>query len=104
MGESAPDANGTPVTAPFAGLLLRVEAKPGTTVAKGATVVVLESMKMETALSAPVGGVVESVHYAAGTRSKAATVVATVRRHEYGRALAELWNSTGIAGFAGSRS
>ena len=79
VGESAPDANGTPVAAPFAGLLLRVEAKPGTTVAKGATVVVLESMKMETALSAPVGGVVESVHYAAGDQVESGAVVATVR-------------------------
>ncbi len=72
-------AGGEAVTAPFAGLLLRVEAKPGTTVAKGATVVVLESMKMETPLASPVNGVVESVRYAAGDQIESGAVVATVR-------------------------
>ncbi|MFW6292278.1 MAG: acetyl-CoA carboxylase biotin carboxyl carrier protein subunit, partial [Spirochaetota bacterium] len=78
-GPERSGAGGEAVTAPFAGLLLRVEAKPGTTVAKGATVVVLESMKMETPLASPVTGVVESVRYAAGDQIESGAVVATVR-------------------------
>ncbi|MFW6260617.1 MAG: biotin/lipoyl-containing protein [Spirochaetota bacterium] len=78
-GPESSGAGGEAVTAPFAGLLLRVEAKPGTTVAKGATVVVLESMKMETPLASPVTGVVESVRYAAGDQIESGAVVATVR-------------------------
>ncbi len=78
-GAAAGSGNGAPITAPFAGLLLRVEAKPGASVAKGAPVVVLESMKMETVLSAPIGGVVDSIRFAPGDQVASGAVVATVR-------------------------
>ncbi|MFW5789561.1 MAG: biotin/lipoyl-containing protein [Spirochaetota bacterium] len=47
--------------------------------AKGAPVVVLESMKMETVLSAPIGGVVDSIRFAPGDQVASGAVVATVR-------------------------
>jgi urea carboxylase len=39
----------------------RVEVSEGDVVAPGATVVIVEAMKMETAITAPAGGVVERV-------------------------------------------
>ncbi len=47
---------GTPVTAPVAGTLLRHVVPSGTNVKKGDTVVVIESMKMELEVKAPVDG------------------------------------------------
>ena len=47
---------GTPVTAPVAGTLLRHVVPSGTNVKKGDTVVVIESMKMELEVRAPVDG------------------------------------------------
>ncbi len=55
-----------PVTAPFAGLVLRIVAEQGARVSKGDPVVVIESMKMETVLSSPVSGTVSSVLCASG--------------------------------------
>lgn len=54
--------SGDQVQAPLTGKVIQVPATPGQTVAKGDTLVVLESMKMETALVSPRSGVIESVH------------------------------------------
>jgi pyruvate carboxylase subunit B len=67
------------VTAPFAGLVLRVEAEPGAHVEKGASVVVLESMKMESVLSAPIEGTVQTVRFSSGEQVKSGDVVAVIR-------------------------
>ncbi len=67
------------LTAPFPALLFRVEIQPGAPVAKGATVVILESMKMETPLASPVSGTVESIRFSPGDQIKSGEVVATIR-------------------------
>ncbi len=67
------------IAAPFPALLFRVEVQPGSSVQKGATVVILESMKMETPLAAPVSGIVDSIRFAPGDQIKKDDVVATVR-------------------------
>ncbi len=54
------------VQAPLTGKVIQVNVQPGQTVTLGDTLVILESMKMETALTAPRDGVVESVHCVAG--------------------------------------
>ncbi len=60
------------VDAPLSSLVWRIEAKPGTRVAKGQPLVVLEAMKMEVVVRAPAAGVVADVlvspgqHIAAG--------------------------------------
>ncbi|MFP4113837.1 MAG: biotin/lipoyl-containing protein [Spirochaetales bacterium] len=69
----------TELTAPFAGLVLRIEAKPGATVRKGEAVVVLESMKMESVLAAPVAGTVESIRFSAGDQVKSGDVIAVIQ-------------------------
>jgi acetyl/propionyl-CoA carboxylase alpha subunit len=52
--------------APMPGSLVIVHAKPGQKVAKGEALLVMESMKMETTLTAARDGVVAAVHFAPG--------------------------------------
>lgn len=54
------------VRAPMPGSLVAVHVKPGQAVARGDTLLVMESMKMETSIAAPRDGVVEAVHFAPG--------------------------------------
>lgn len=52
--------------APMPGSLVIVHARPGQTVAKGEALLVMESMKMETTLTAARDGVVAAVHFTPG--------------------------------------
>ena len=52
--------------APMPGLVVRVHAQPGDTVAAGAGIVVLEAMKMENELKAPARAVVKAVRVTPG--------------------------------------
>ena len=52
--------------APMPGLVVRVQAEPGQTVAAGAGIVVLEAMKMENELRAAGPAVIKAVHARAG--------------------------------------
>ena len=52
--------------APMPGLVLRVQAAPGQSVAEGAGLVVLEAMKMENELKAPATAVVKAVRVQPG--------------------------------------
>ncbi|MFI2810415.1 MULTISPECIES: sodium-extruding oxaloacetate decarboxylase subunit alpha [Microbulbifer] len=58
---AAPTSGGEPVSAPLAGNIFKVLVKPGDQVTEGQTIVVLEAMKMETAVSAPRSGAVTEV-------------------------------------------
>ena len=62
-GQEAPAAG---LTAPMPGKVVQVEVKPGARVRRGATLVVLEAMKMEHAIIAPADGTVVEVHFAPG--------------------------------------
>ncbi|KUJ79161.1 oxaloacetate decarboxylase subunit alpha [Microbulbifer flavimaris] len=57
----APTSGGEPVSAPLAGNIFKVLVKPGDEITEGQTIVVLEAMKMETAVSAPRSGTVSTV-------------------------------------------
>jgi acetyl/propionyl-CoA carboxylase alpha subunit len=52
--------------APMPGSLVSVAARPGQAVSKGQALLVMESMKMETTLTAARDGVVAQVHYEPG--------------------------------------
>lgn len=54
------------VLAPMPGSIVSVQIKAGDTVTKGQTLLVMESMKMETTITAPRDGVIETVTYDKG--------------------------------------
>ncbi len=54
------------LTAPMPGKVVAITAEPGTAVDRGTTLMVLEAMKMEHAVTAPADGTVTAVHYAVG--------------------------------------
>jgi oxaloacetate decarboxylase alpha subunit/pyruvate carboxylase subunit B len=62
----AADVEGTPLTAPMPGMIVRYLKQVGDTVSQGETVVILEAMKMENALPAPAGGSVKAINFSTG--------------------------------------
>jgi biotin carboxyl carrier protein len=54
------------VASPIAGTVLEVKVKPGQDVAQGQDLLLIEAMKMETAIAAPSAGRVKAVLVAAG--------------------------------------
>ncbi len=54
------------VQAPMPGLIVEVAAEVGGVVAKGDTVIILESMKMQNELKSPIDGIVRAIHAEAG--------------------------------------
>ncbi len=64
--KAAEAVDGTPLTAPMPGMIVKYEKKVGDSVSEGETVVVLEAMKMENALPAPVGGTIKSINFGNG--------------------------------------
>jgi oxaloacetate decarboxylase alpha subunit/pyruvate carboxylase subunit B len=59
-------AGGTPVKAPMPGMIVSIVKQVGESVKAGETVVVLEAMKMENALTASVSGTIRSIHCKVG--------------------------------------
>ncbi len=62
----AADVEGTPLTAPMPGMIVRYLKQVGDAVSQGETVVILEAMKMENALPAPAGGSVKAINFSTG--------------------------------------
>ncbi|MGH6816339.1 MAG: acetyl-CoA carboxylase biotin carboxyl carrier protein subunit, partial [Hyphomicrobiaceae bacterium] len=56
------------LTAPMPGKIIALSAEPGSKVEKGTPLLILEAMKMEHTIAAPVAGVVARFHYAVGDR------------------------------------
>lgn len=75
---SAP-AGGTPLVAPLPGIVLRIEAGPGTQVAEGDVVVVLEAMKMEMEIKATKAGRVLAINVKQGDQVNADSILATIQ-------------------------
>jgi geranyl-CoA carboxylase alpha subunit len=63
--------------APFNGKVIEIKAQPGSSVARGDTLLVIESMKLEHALSAARDGVVKSIHVAPGQQAATSQVLVT---------------------------
>lgn len=66
------------IRAPMPGLIVAVSAVEGATVAQGASVCVLESMKMENDIKAPRAGTVSHVYVAKGDRVEQNKVLVTI--------------------------
>lgn len=58
---AAPVSGGTTVEAPMPGKILSVKAAPGQAVKYGQAVIIMEAMKMETEIVAPVDGTVSQI-------------------------------------------
>ena len=54
------------MASPIAGIVLELKCKPGDQVSKGQDLLIIEAMKMETAIAAPSAGTVKAVLVAAG--------------------------------------
>ncbi len=63
---AAAPAEGTPLLAPMPGMIVSYQKQVGDSVNEGETVVVLEAMKMENALPAPVSGTIKSINFSSG--------------------------------------
>ncbi len=63
---AAASVDGTLLLAPMPGMIIKYEKKNGDAVKKGDTLVVLEAMKMENALTAPCDGTVQGIKFASG--------------------------------------
>jgi biotin carboxyl carrier protein len=64
--QRGPAATGGGVVSPIAGTVLEIKCKAGEQVGRGQDLVVIEAMKMETAISAPAAGTIKQVLVAAG--------------------------------------
>jgi pyruvate carboxylase subunit B len=63
---AAAGVDGTPLMAPMPGMIVKYLKQVGDAVNKGETVVILEAMKMENALQAPVDGAVKAINFSSG--------------------------------------
>jgi pyruvate carboxylase subunit B len=68
------------MVSPLPGLIMRVLHKPGTMIAAGETVLIMESMKMETPINAPVSGILAAVPVQQGEQVQAGHVLAVIRK------------------------
>lgn len=59
-------------------MIARYEKKEGDTVSRGETVVVLEAMKMENAIAAPVNGKIKSISFSEGDSVSKNAVLAVI--------------------------
>ena len=75
---SAAAASDGSLRAPMPGKIVAVPAQPGQAVTKGQSIIVLEAMKMEHALTAPFDGTVAVINAAVGQQVAAETILATV--------------------------
>ncbi len=74
----AQTASSGAVLAPMHGRVVRVEVAPGQSVQAGQTLLVMEAMKMEHRLLAPIAGLVKSLHAQAGEQVAARRVLAEI--------------------------
>lgn len=76
--ETKKAAGAVKVKSPMAGTILKVLVNPGDTVKRGQTMFILEALKMENNIPAPVDGVVSSVDTKQGAQVNTDEVVATL--------------------------
>tara|TARA_B100001750_G_scaffold206160_1_gene183674 strand:- start:301 stop:2169 length:1869 start_codon:yes stop_codon:yes gene_type:complete len=76
--ETQGNQGATPIPAPMPGIVLRYAVEVGQKVSKGDTVLFIEAMKMENALSSPVDGVVKELNISPGTWVKKDDTLAVI--------------------------
>lgn len=68
----------TNVTAHITGTVWKIEVKVGDSVGEGHVCVILESMKMEMPVEAPVSGIIKSIDVVEGQPVEEGAVIATI--------------------------
>ena len=71
-------AEGTPVVAPMPGMIVSYQKNVGDSVNEGEPVLILEAMKMENALPAPVSGTVKTLNFSSGDTVAKGDVLAVI--------------------------
>ncbi len=74
----AREAGDVEILSPMPGIIIHYEVKAGDKVKAGDTIVVIEAMKMQSALPSPVGGTIKAVNFKAGDRITRDAVLAVV--------------------------
>ncbi|HEY2561294.1 MAG TPA: biotin/lipoyl-containing protein [Caldimonas sp.] len=74
------DADEAIARAPMPGSVIAVSVEVGATVRRGQTLLVIESMKMETSVVAPCDGVVQALHVALGRTFERDALLVTIER------------------------
>jgi acetyl-CoA carboxylase biotin carboxyl carrier protein len=69
---------GTPVTVPMVGKIVSVSVKVGDRVKENDQIAVLEAMKMEMPIVAPVDGTVKEIHVSGGQEVESEAVIAVI--------------------------
>jgi biotin carboxyl carrier protein len=82
LAEAAAGASADIARAPMPGVVVQVSASAGEAVAKGGTLLVIESMKLQTAIAAWRDGVVETVHVAQGASFERGAALVTLAAAE----------------------
>jgi pyruvate carboxylase subunit B len=68
----------TPVLSPMPGIIIRYEVEVGSAVQMDDAIVILEAMKMENVITAPVAGKIEAIKFKSGDRVGKAAVLAII--------------------------
>jgi biotin carboxyl carrier protein len=68
----------TRVLAPMVGRIVRIHVRVGDRVTPGAELMVLESMKLESPVTAPCEGFIEAIHVVDGSRIQERDVLAVI--------------------------
>ena len=76
--KAAAPAGGVSITAPVIGKIWKIVVSQGQTVAAGADIVILESMKMEIPVVAPQGGTVASINVKEGDAVEVGDLIASL--------------------------
>jgi biotin carboxyl carrier protein len=66
------------VEAPAPGKILRISAAAGASIAKGERILMMEALKMELPIVAPVGGTLKSLNVSAGQTVEAGDTLAVI--------------------------
>lgn len=72
------EAGGEPVSTGTTGKVWKISAKPGDNLKKGDTILILEAMKMEIPVVAPMDGCLKAITVAEGDSVEAGQTVATI--------------------------
>jgi pyruvate carboxylase subunit B len=77
---SSPSGERIAVESPLPGLVLRINKKPGDGIRSGETILILESMKMETPINSSVDGIIDDVEVKQGQQIEAGQNLAWLRK------------------------